>query len=114
MRTAAILALWAIFQIQQVAAAEEFPKSPSTWHGEMKRNGEVISAFCLQVTHPLVPIAYHRPTPKKCMSLSATMLSPPTASRGDLVSGYFCEEESDIGFFALPLPSDNSLAGPNI
>jgi hypothetical protein len=40
--------------------------------------------------------------------------SLPVAPGSDLVSGYFCEDESEVRFFTLPLPSDNSLAGPNI
>jgi len=114
MRTATILTFLAIVQIQQVAAAEEFPNSPSTWYGEIKQNEKVIGHFCLQVTEPLVPIVDRRAKPRKCAVISGTISSSVTTSPGDLVSGYFCPDKSEVGFFTLPLPSDNSLAGPNI
>ena len=114
MRAATILAFLAIAQIQQIAAAEEFPISPSTWYGEIKKNEKVVRHFCLQVTEPLAPIVDHRAIPKKCSAISGTISSTVTTSPGDLVSGYFCPDESEVGFFTLPLPSDNSLAGPNI
>jgi hypothetical protein len=114
MRTATILAFLGILQMQQIVIAEEFPKSPSSWHGEMKKDGKVIRSFCLKVIESPVLIVDPRTRPKKCATLSATLSSSVDTSRGDLVSGYFCQDESEIGFFTLPLPSDNSLAGPNI
>jgi hypothetical protein len=101
MKTGIILTFLAIFQTQQLATANEFLKSPSTWYGEMKRNGKVVTNFCLQVTEPLIPIVDRRPAPKKCATFSATMSSPVTASRGDLVSGYFCQDEAKVGFFYI-------------
>jgi hypothetical protein len=114
MRTAAILIFSAIVPIQQAAAAEEFPSSPSTWYGEIKQNQKVVRHFCLQVTEPLVPIVDRRTKPRKCSAISGTISSTTMASPGDLVSGYFCPDKSEVGFFILPLPSDNSLAGPNM
>jgi hypothetical protein len=114
MRAATILTFLAIVQTQQIAAAEEFPGSPSIWYGEIKRNDKVVRHFCLQVTEPLVPIVDHRATPRKCAAISGTISSSATTSPGDLVSGYFCPDEAEVGFFTLPLPSDNSLAGPEI
>jgi hypothetical protein len=114
MRTVTILTFLAIFQMQQIAWAEEFPKSPSLWYGEIKQNGKVVRHFCLQIKEPLIPIVDPRATPKKCAAISATISSSVAVSRSDLVSGYFCQEESEVGFFTLPLPSDDSLSGPNI
>ena len=114
MRTAAILSFLAIVQIQQIAAAEEFPNSPSTWYGEIKQNEKVVRHFCLQVTEPLAPIVDRRARPRKCSAFSGTISSSAMTSPGDLVSGYFCPDESEVGFFILPLPSDDSLAGPNM
>lgn len=113
MRIATVLALLAIFQIQQIATAQEFPKSPSMWYGEINSDGKVYN-FCLQITEPLVPIADPRTTPKKCAAISATLSRSVTASRSDLVSGYFCADKSEVGFFTLPPPSDDSMSGPNI
>jgi len=110
MRNATILAFLAIFPIPQIAAAQEFPKSPSTWYGETRGK-----KFCLQITEPLVPITDSRPTPKKCANISAVLSTPgATSYGGDLVSGYFCEDQSQVAFFTLPLPSDDSMSGPNI
>jgi hypothetical protein len=108
-RNAAILTFLAIFPIQQIAAAQEFPKSPSTWYGETRGK-----TFCLQITEPLVPIIDSRPTPKKCATISAVLSTSGATSHGDLVSGYFCQDQSQVGLFTLPLPSDNSMSGPNI
>ena len=113
MRTTTILMCLTILQIPQIAAAEEFPASPSTWYGEVKKNEKVVGRFCLQIAEALVPIADHRARPRNCAALSGT-LSSGAASPGDLVSGYFCPDKSEAGFFTLPLPSDNSLAGPDI
>jgi hypothetical protein len=109
MRNATILAFLALFPIQQIAAAQEFPKSPSTWQGETRGH-----KFCLQITEPLVPVVDPRPTPKKCATFSAMLSTSVATSQGDLVSGVFCQDQSQVGFFTLPLPSDNSMAGPNM
>jgi hypothetical protein len=52
--------------------------------------------------------------PKKCATISAAISMSVTTTHNDPVSGYFCQEQSQVGFFTLLLPSDNSLAGPNI
>ena len=109
MRSAIILTFLALFPIQQIAAAQEFPKSPSTWQGETRGH-----KFCLQITEPLVPMIDSRPTPKKCATFSAMLSTSVATSHGDLVSGHFCQDQSQVGFFTLPLPSDNSMSGPNI
>jgi hypothetical protein len=114
MRTATILTSLAIILNQQIAAAEEFPSSPSIWYGEIKKNDKVVRHFCLQIAEPLVPIVDRRATARKCAAISGTISSSVSTSPGDLVSGYFCPDESEVGLFTLPLPSDNSLAGPEI
>src|SRR5262245_36219764 len=106
MRNATILAFLAICPILQIAAAQEFPKSPSTWYGETRGK-----KFCLQITDPLVPIIDSRSTPKKCATISAVLSTSGATSHGDLVSGYFCEDQSQMAFFTLPLPSDDSMSG---
>jgi hypothetical protein len=112
MKTAAILTLSAIVQMEQMASAQEFPTSPSMWYAEKQSNG-VVNKFCLQVTEQLAPIVDHRTTPKKCSAFSGTLSYSTPLTGGDLVSGYFCSDNSEVGFFTLPLPSDNSMAGPN-
>jgi hypothetical protein len=109
-RTVTIVTLLAIFQSQQIAIAQEFPKPPSVWYAELKSGEKVVDKFCLQIKEPLVPIGDPRTTPRKCAAISATIVA---ASHTDLVSGYFCEDQSEVGFFTLPPPSDNSLSGPN-
>jgi hypothetical protein len=112
MKTAVILTLSAIVQMGQMASAQDFPTSPSMWYAEKQSDG-VVKKFCLQLTEHLAPIVDPRTTPKKCSAFSGMLSYSMPLTGGDLVSGYFCSDNSEIGFFTLPLPSDNSLAGPN-
>jgi hypothetical protein len=112
MKTATFLTLLAIFQVEEKAHAQEFPTSPSIWYGEIQAN-KVVKKFCLQVTEQLTPIVDPRATPKKCSAFSGMLSYSAPLTGGDLVSGYFCSDNSEVAFFTLPLPSDNSMAGPN-